>query len=1447
MQQGDGKQEQLENLSGGAHSDNDPSLQPQNTYRYGLNGNLITRDGNHFSFESVKGTVLSFTLPTHIDKSAPVFMPIGMPSMGNYMVVYSTATTSAKGGDGEIGKVVFDEFGVGTYTALYYHKDLNFSQAYMIGNECYGLPENDSFHRVYWSDDFNQPRTMNVVASIFTTYISSGDLVDGETYMVLTDSEGYITYDGTNYGPLQAAGNVFVANAINVYTSNGAQVNVIVYLNPDTFNYTPARAIGSIDFKSWAYNGQLHAGAKMYAYRLYTSNGYQGSWTYTTNPIHVEASNGSIQGGYQNYTGSNGGTNTGKSVTLTISDIPIDIFDKIQVAVIKIDSTYEVATDIEIFWDTDITGESMDITHYGQEDLETLLLDDLILRDAVILRCKTMATTKQRQEQANLTTVEQVIDDGSGVVEPFIYSFPADDEPFTNNNYGFDVNSAPAGGIVPADNLMRPDGIYLVKGTVGVDIVEYPVASGHLYGPGQALGEAFVGVFGSYTFAINAGAPTVKGCIRIQLYTDNTSNPVYKYIEMNDEYFGYKSMAYNMYLRGYWRSTMEDSAHREKYRFAKLFFDKFGNPMFAQWFADVDMPTQSEDTGGGAGEWKLLTNQQTGNTTADTRMASLHAMGMKVSGVDITKIADKIGGIAIVRVPRDKRILGQGILHQCIQQDGSAGPSVIVPTAITGPDSDWNVILGGGGTTPYYWSVSGPEFDFGLAPFPIPLVAGDELNPVADYEPLRSTNGGRTSPYDTLSPGAPNGETVYSKYYVHNTFTPVDSPYNKISQVHTLVAGGTYPNIDVGVDFNNGDIAINAGTPAHGAIGDLIHKGATGDLRTIMLAAYDYINLANAGKGTGVNPADTNTKRKPLVNYFRPKGELYGGDSDAAKANNRYMFCGHYLAITPELLADIIDRDGNYILNGMDVWGGDCFVNLYDRVSALWNDEYSGLTINGNTFDGTFTWGLIFPCESEINVGLRQGLHMGKNPLYTEISWIGGGAADYSSERFNYNEAYSSENKLIKYDALPLNFKGINRFPYMARYSEKKVLGEAIDNMRRFLTKNFINVDALHGEITKIVVGNDFLFYLQERGVGYLPIEERELISAPIAGATQLGVGGVIERFDTKDYFYGCQHKHSVLQTENGWSWFDMRRKAHMAMTIGQQAIDVSVMKGKQAFFANIFDPYQHEGLTDMFVDTPLLGYGIIGYYDAQHKTAFLTFKYGLAVGEGDEAVITKKDFTIGFNNQLDKYVDFFSFVPAIAVSHNGFLFATNESKRVVIQNDTAYSVGNQLTESNVTYICIVAYTSANPAIQPTSDNTHWVAINQENQISNFWNGDICKFFGAVYPYELEVVFGANSTAEEKAFDNIEVYGNQTAFTDVYHQTSELTSQDINIKSTNKNFAYIDNAWWFSVALTSKSQRMFDRWMKSKVVVKNYLTNPTISIDKVKRIVYLRLVNRFIK
>ena len=65
------------------------------------------------------------------------------------------------------------------------------------------------------------------------------------------------------------------------------------------------------------------------------------------------------------------------------------------------------------------------------------------------------------------------------------------------------------------------------------------------------------------------------------------------------------------------------------------------------------------------------------------------------------------------------------------------------------------------------------------------------------------------------------------------------------------------------------------------------------------------------------------------------------------------------------------------------------------------------------------------------------------------------------------------------------------------------------------------------------------LFYWQDKAVGYLPINERITVASALGAPTEIGVGGVMTRYDERTDFYGNQNTHGLIENPEGFVWVD--------------------------------------------------------------------------------------------------------------------------------------------------------------------------------------------------------------------------------------------------------------------------------------------------------------------
>jgi hypothetical protein len=1435
------------------------------------NGMLISYDGNHYTVEMTKGNKVLLTLtPRYLNTVLDLDlepMPIGFVSFIDKLVVFSTNSETTTG-YGEIGVISFVRSGmdfIGTYVPYYHHINLNFTKIHKI--EGFSFRENTNNQRVYWTDNFNEPRVFDIANPIFTNYIASGSLVVGTQYMVL---QGCIIYDSDEYGPTDESGTI-LSNIFTATTAGGATYGVsdgtplvIEYYPLSLLDWSPSRLLGNIEFKEYG-TGDKYCGSHIYFYRLSSSyDGVVTSWSYASNPIHVGMNNSStfITGNaYRDFVGNGTATtleNSGKSVKLNITDIDTD-FDTIEVACAEFTQVADVPYRIIITNKEAVTGATMSITDTGASNLGTVTISDLTLFPASILKCKTINTNKNYSTIANITEREEFELDLSGVtINQFQYPLVShgDLNLCSNCNVPADVSPPLTGNPTLAGQVLPYSRWLVTFGNLTTDTVIYE-------GVYYVTGEVIVG--GSiWAIMLFTGTASVRPCTTKNKYTvtNPSSSDVGKRredaIQLTTGFWDYKDPAVASHNKGYWSG--------EKYRFGILFFDLKGNPFYVKYIKGD--PTTFDytfdtipDKGG------LMTKSAIFGTTPTQYSYALNTSGINVSGLDIPEsIMNQVSGFSIVRAERDPIVITQGLLMQSVYSN-LLGFNSVMPLGIC--RTDYSILpMYEVGDGYYIYSVLSPDIQTGYS-FPSAVKIGDNLKeacwlngsqlktdtqkrvmftklfqmPVGSFGTGKDASSPRTLPLKSM-----NGNAVYN--FDENTgaggFLGTSVDYrNRYSNVNEFQVTLNYDSICGVTPFDPGF--------------DILSVGCKKQIIKSQFNHFDALTDYNA-------TANTSNYNKMLANFITDTdpANQYGGASESAIANTLYMSCGHFQPINTQVKADTLNGtfasgiyagENKYTFNDIEVFGGDCFTNLIDLGYGLWDEAFE-------TSDNAMSYALWFPCEGNVNYNLRRGQKVSNKNMYpssgaTGIGWFDSSLSPTTQlESYNYNKAYTTDGNFIKYPSLPLNYKFTGEFDYRIRWSKYKTPGELIDSFRVFRIPDYRDLDGQRGQINNLKARDSKLFYWQDHSVGYTPILERQLVGGSALGdATALGVTGVIDRYDDIDTNFGNQHQHGLTETEYGFAWFDMRRRAFMVMGIGSKPEEMSMVKGLQVFFNNEFNEGNvlFPAVTSTIYNTnnldipeiPLMGYGIVGVYDPTFKMTYLTFKYTKTDTEPVKKItFVNRDFTLGYNHVLNAFVAFTDNCPAIWHNHNDLVVSANNPKNTKAYNadmpSTSFVIGDTVLVKNVEYICvkdvtIASYpgTTTNGGTSPLAlgstggANDFWLAINKTNEIylQNF-GADLCKFYGKVWDFEQEVVVNFKTDMAVTP-QNMQVKTIGPNSTSVYFDTENQASSDLNISSTNRNYRFIDGAWFFSVALDRLRGRLTDYYVRVKFVHKNYVTNPT--------------------
>lgn len=438
---------------------------------------------------------------------------------------------------------------------------------------------------------------------------------------------------------------------------------------------------------------------------------------------------------------------------------------------------------------------------------------------------------------------------------------------------------------------------------------------------------------------------------------------------------------------------------------------------------------------------------------------------------------------------------------------------------------------------------------------------------------------------------------------------------------------------------------------------------ASGHKDTTVIKCRDFMHLDITQSGE----ADASYH---LVNYLRPNTDYYSDNSESSLETRQYISTNHYQPITENVLAAAkkVLKDGTiiagnvaianedtieyYQFDDIEVWGGDCFLQYVDFTRLL--PYYKGAceTCQGGILKD-YAVSHIIPLECNNNLMMRYGRHFAKNssqpeatPCNNEELWYRGGIMDRQPEDWNVNEVLQHQNNLQYYSSRPVDVKIIDKFPARVYYSLNKTYGELEDRYRKILRLNFHDLEGIHGEITGFAEAFNQIYCLQTNGYGILRVYERAVIPTDIDAPLSIGNGLAISGIQYISTVYGCQHRESIVKMNNAVYWIDVRmgrfirfaQDGNTLISENSNAHDLAVLTlpsfEKTQNTKNIKVLSAHDYLDNEIVFT-------------------------LHNSEDAEAPV----YTIIFNEILNKFISFYSFIPKTYITHKSFVLSSDPEK----------------------------------------------------------------------------------------------------------------------------------------------------------------------------------------
>jgi hypothetical protein len=253
----------------------------------------------------------------------------------------------------------------------------------------------------------------------------------------------------------------------------------------------------------------------------------------------------------------------------------------------------------------------------------------------------------------------------------------------------------------------------------------------------------------------------------------------------------------------------------------------------------------------------------------------------------------------------------------------------------------------------------------------------------------------------------------------------------------------------------------------------------------------------------------------------------YGGADESAIASSKYISTGHFNKYNPNSNAY------------EQVFGGDTYVAMYDitRMRKTNAGVHGDSAFPADVSSQYEAMGLAFPVETSFNITLRQGWHFANQPDFS-------GDTLTPLNQFILNATYSSENDTFTYIAPPLFTNYVSEYSSRIMFSDIKVDNAVSDGWRNISPGNYRDIDGNYGDINKLIVYNDQMYYLQDNAFGALKINPVSTVVDATGTNITLGIGSkVIQDHQNVSTYTGCKDNRHVIAGQTGIYWIDVSTK----------------------------------------------------------------------------------------------------------------------------------------------------------------------------------------------------------------------------------------------------------------------------------------------------------------
>lgn len=360
-------------------------------------------------------------------------------------------------------------------------------------------------------------------------------------------------------------------------------------------------------------------------------------------------------------------------------------------------------------------------------------------------------------------------------------------------------------------------------------------------------------------------------------------------------------------------------------------------------------------------------------------------------------------------------------------------------------------------------------------------------------------------------------------------------------------------------------------------------------------------------------------------------GNLYGGNSFEAKSVSTYMEIGQYSDVSVTSL-DILSP-------------GDTFVQEF-QFQKLSKTE----TDLGDRRLNQLTEIVSITVETTVDLKNRNDISINAwdnrwQPQYDEFQ--------------QYNRVYSQQPSLVENTDPGFKFKKVKEFDTRIISTKEKIPGENIDSWTDFLENETMDLDGKYGPINASLNWKDEIFVWQDTAVARISINPRVQVEGDDSVEVQLGTGGILHDYQYLSTKSGCLNKWAVVASDSAFYYFDLNNKAIMKSN-GRGIVGLSDKEGFHNYFIN------QAKYEELIGDNSVSLNGISTGYNPVNNDIYFSFKQ-LTFNDTNNRFSGpdySNDFTICFNEGLDAFTSFYSYVPSWYITRGSKMFTTQPNSR---------------------------------------------------------------------------------------------------------------------------------------------------------------------------------------